>query len=181
MDVALFHYLNDTISNAFLDKVMPIVSDKFTWIPLYALFVIIAIFKFKIQAWKPILAIVITFLLAENVSNLIKHSLKRQRPNQIEETFSIKRVPGGSGYSTPSAHAANHFAIAVIVGLVFGLKWYWKVMLYAWAIVIGFSRIYNGVHFPSDVLIGFGLGGILALLVYILYAKLLFKPLEAVE
>lgn len=166
MDITLFHFLNDTISNAFLDKVMPIVSNKLTWIPLYALFVLIAIVKFKIQAWKPILAILITYLATENTSNLIKHSLKRKRPNQIEEVYAIKRVEGGSGYSTPSAHAANHMAIAVIVILVFNLKWPWQVLLYGWALLIGFSRIYNGVHFPSDVFIGFGLGGLIAILVY---------------
>jgi len=181
MDVSLFHLINDTISNAFLDEAMPIISNKFTWIPLYALFIIIALVKFKVQAWKPILAIVLTFALTDLASNGIKHSLKNKRPNQIKEIQSIKRVEGGSGYSTPSAHAANHFAIAVIVGLVLGLGWGWKLLLYIWAIVIGFSRIYNGVHFPSDVFIGFGLGGVIALLIFALYAKFLFKPTRLEE
>lgn len=180
MDVKLFHFLNDAISNSFLDQFMPIVSNKFTWIPLYLLFVIIAVLQFKKQSWKPIVAILVTFLVTELTCNLLKNSLKRKRPNNIESVMAIKRVEGGSGYSTPSAHAANHMAIAVVVCLLFRMHWFWKILIYCWAILIGFSRIYNGVHFPSDVLIGFGLGGVLALLVFWLYSKYL-KPLSSIS
>jgi len=179
MDVALFHFINDTISNAFLDQVMPIISNKLTWIPLYALFIIVAVVKFKRQSWKVILAMIITFAITDLTSNAIKHSLKNKRPNQVEEIFAIKRVEGGSGYSTPSSHAANHMAIAVVVGLLLSLKWGWKLVLYAWAILIGFSRIYNGVHFPSDIFIGFGLGGLIAIIVYLLYKR--FIPIRAIQ
>lgn len=172
MDDQLFHLLNDIASNSFLDKVMPVVSNKLVWIPLYVLMVLIAILKFKKQSWKPVLVILITFLATELISNGLKHSFKKKRPNQIESVYAIKRVAGGSGYSLPSAHAANHMALAVIFGLVLGLKWGWKLLLYVWAIVIGFSRIYNGVHFPSDVIIGFGIGGLTALGIYTLYQLL---------
>lgn len=176
MDVSLFHYINDTISNAILDQAMPIISNKLTWIPLYVLFILIALVKFKKQSWKAILAILVTFVATDLGSNAVKHGLKNKRPNQIEELYAIKRVEGGSGFSTPSNHAANHMALAVIVGLVLVLSWPWKMLLYVWAILIGISRIYNGVHFPSDVLIGFGIGGLIALLVYVLYLR--FIPMK---
>jgi undecaprenyl-diphosphatase len=115
--------------------------------------------------------LVLAFGLTDFVSNTIKHTLKNPRPNHVESLYSIKRVEGGSGYSTPSSHAANHMAIAICASAVLGLAWGWRLLLFAWAILIGFSRVYNGVHFPSDVLIGFALGGLIAMLCYFLYKK----------
>lgn len=172
MDLELFHLINNTISNSFFDEWMPIISNKLTWIPLYVLFVIIAVVKFKKRSWLPVLALIIAFGLTDLISNSIKKTLKNPRPNHVESLYSIKRVEGGSGYSTPSSHAANHMAIAICASAVLGLAWGWRLLLFAWAVLIGFSRIYNGVHFPSDVLIGFALGGVIALISFKIFQLL---------
>ena len=172
MDLELFHFLNNTISNSFLDRWMPLVSNKFTWIPLYVLLVALVVWKKKKKSWLALLILVASFGVTDLVSNGIKHTLKNPRPNHVKELYSIKRVEGGSGYSTPSSHAANHMAIAVCAASVLSLAWGWSILLYFWAVLIGFSRIYNGVHFPSDVLIGFALGGFIAILLSLLYHQL---------
>ncbi len=178
MDQEIFHFINYTMSNVVLDFLMPLVSNKWIWGPLYLIFIWIAYKKFKVQAWKPILFILLSYLLTELSSNAFKHLLKRQRPNQIEGMYAIKRVEGGSGYATPSAHAANHFAIALVVGVVLFLGKSWRILLLIWAVLIGFSRIYNGVHFPSDVLTGFALGGLIAFLLILVWQKAVLKSID---
>jgi len=170
MDIAIFHFINYQLSNGFFDWIMPYISNKWVWTPLYLLFIIVAIKKYKVQSWKPILGIVLCYVATEMSSNMVKHTLKRTRPNNIESIHAVKRVEGGSGFSMPSSHAANHMALAIVVGALLGLSKGWRLLLYFWAIVIGFSRIYNGLHFPSDVLVGWGLGALIAL-VFIILAK----------
>lgn len=178
MDLELFHFLNNTISNSFLDEWMPVVSNKYVWIPLYVLFIVIAIVKYKAKSWLPIMALILAFAVTDLTSNAIKHALKNPRPNQVESLYAIKRVEGGSGYSTPSSHAANHMAIAIVAGSVLSLGWGWRFLLYAWAVLIGFSRIYNGVHFPSDVLLGFALGSLVAVVLNLLYSYIKTQKLK---
>jgi undecaprenyl-diphosphatase len=69
-------------------------------------------------------------------------------------------VPCGSGFSFPSSHAVNHFALAAFLYLT--TQWIplkWRFFWYVWAFSISFAQVYSGVHYPSDVLIG-GLIGI---------------------
>ncbi len=169
MDKTLFHFINYQISNGFFDAIMPIISNKFIWIPIYILFIVLAIKKFKSKAWLPILFIFFAYLVTEQTCNLVKHTFKRQRPNQIKELYAIKRIEGGSGYSTPSAHAANHLAIAIVASTILGFSSFGHFLILLWAIIIGFSRIYNGVHFPSDIFIGFAVGGFISIALLILY------------
>jgi len=173
MDIALFHFINYDLSNGFFDWIMPLISNKWLWTPIYLLFIAVAIKKYKVQSWKPLLVIVLCYVTTEMASNAIKHTLKRTRPNNIESLHAVKRVGGGSGYSMPSAHAANHIALAIVVSFLLGLTTGWRVLLYVWAVLIGFSRIYNGLHFPSDVLIGWALGATIAFIFIVLYQRLL--------
>ncbi|RZL15228.1 MAG: phosphatase PAP2 family protein, partial [Pedobacter sp.] len=87
------------------------------------------------------------------------------------------RVPCGSGYSFPSAHATNHFGIAVFLILVFYKKW--KPILplgLLWAFSIAFAQVYVGVHYPVDIICGSLLGTLLGFisfrLVKIIYTDL---------
>ena len=85
----------------------------------------------------------------------------------------IHRVGCGSGYSFPSAHATNHFAIAVFLIVIFYDKW--KPILpigLFWAFIISFAQVYVGVHYPVDVMCGMVLGVMIGLFTSKLYKNI---------
>ncbi|WP_448635535.1 phosphatase PAP2 family protein [Pedobacter panaciterrae] len=128
------------------------------------------------KGWYIIGMLLVTFAIGDMVaSRLIKPAVARIRPcNEITLANDIiHRVPCGSGYSFPSAHATNHFAIAVFLIFVFYDRW--KPVLpigLFWAFIISFSQIYVGVHYPIDTMVGAILGTLIGLLTSKIYKKL---------
>lgn len=82
----------------------------------------------------------------------------------------------GSGYSFPSSHATNHFALGIFSAYTIKKKWVWVAGI-AWAVLVAYSQIYVGVHFPGDVLVG----GILGIIIGILVGKLYLKVYKGLE
>jgi undecaprenyl-diphosphatase len=108
-------------------------------------------------------------------SRVIKPLVARIRPcNDLSLADElIHRVPCGSGYSFPSAHATNHFAIALFLIFVFYDKW--KPILpiaLIWAFIISFSQIYVGVHYPIDTMAGAILGSSIGIATSFIYKKI---------
>ena len=100
--------------------------------------------------------------LADGISShIIKPWIERIRPcNLAEFTLEITtRVHCGSGFSFPSSHASNHFALATFIGLaLYDISpWFLRIGL-VWAAIISFAQVYVGVHFPIDVFSGMLLG-----------------------
>lgn len=99
-------------------------------------------------------------------ASLIKPIFIRLRPcnNPYIKDIVHLIVPCGSGYSFPSSHAANHFALGVFAAITFNkiAKWVWIAGL-LWAFSVAYAQVYVGVHFPGDVLAGAALGIIIAL------------------
>ncbi len=89
------------------------------------------------------------------LSTILTHGLKitiqRQRPFDTY-SFIVKRTEGG-GYSFPSGHTSAAFCTATSLSLLFP-KWYVIAPSYVWAASVGYARLYQGVHYPSDVLAG---------------------------
>ena len=175
-DTSLFLDIHRGLSNGFFDWLMPLLRNRYFWSPLY-LFIIIFCFKqYKKRGWYIIGGLLLTFALGDlTASRLIKPFVARLRPCNEPDlaAYIIHRVPCGSGYSFPSAHATNHFAIAVFLIMVFYPKW--KPILplaLSWAFIISFSQIYVGVHYPLDTLAGAALGTIVGLLTFKLYQRL---------
>lgn len=120
-----------------------------------------------------LLFIVLTVGTADGVSShLIKKNVKRIRPCNTEELYTIPRVRCGSGYSFTSSHAANHFGLSVFLILAVAKRRSVKVLLLFWAFMVSFSQIYVGVHYPLDVIAGGILGAFIAYVFWILYKKL---------
>jgi membrane-associated phospholipid phosphatase len=106
---------------------------------------------------------------------MVKKWVKRERPCQdpVVSKTDILRVPCGTGYSFPSTHATDHFAMAIFMILIFYKKWrwiwFWGIL---WAGIISFSQIYVGVHFPIDVFCGTLYGILVGWLFSLLFKKI---------
>jgi len=175
-DTELFLKIHRSLGNDFFDFIMPLLRNRFFWAPLYLFIIVFCIKQYKKQGYYIIIGILITFAAGDLVaSRLIKPNVQRIRPcNEVTLVNKIiKRVPCGSGYSFPSAHATNHFAIAIFLISVFYRKW--KLILpigLTWAALIAFAQIYVGVHYPIDTVVGAILGTCIGLIISTIYKKL---------
>ena len=177
-DTELFLKIHQGLSNSFFDWLMPLLRNKFFWSPLYLFIIIFCIRQYKKTGIYIIGGLLLTFALGDVIcSKVIKPNVNRVRPcNEITLADQIiHRVPCGTGKSFPSAHATNHFGIAVFLIGVFYRKW--RAILpigLAWAAIISFAQVYVGVHYPIDVVGGMVLGTIIALFTLFIYQKV--KP-----
>jgi membrane-associated phospholipid phosphatase len=179
LDRQWFIAVNTGLSNPFFDLLMPILRNPPTWIPLYVFIIGYSIYRYRKTGLYFVLGIVLTFAITDGISaGLLKHWIKRVRPcNDVSmQAHVISRIGCCSGYSFPSAHAFNHFAIALFIAVVLGsrYRWIWPVGL-LWAASISFAQVYVGVHYPIDVtvggIMGAGFGTVFAML-YNKYFKL---------
>jgi undecaprenyl-diphosphatase len=171
VDTELFLFING-IHSPFWDKVMWFISGKIQWLPLYIILAGWVIYRFR---WKAVLVFVLTALLitaSDQLSvRLFKEVFQRLRPCRNEEIMNLVHMVNdycGGMYGFVSNHAANTFALASFTALIFRKRTY-TVFIYFWALVVSYSRIYLGVHYPGDVIGGALLGVVLALLAYWLY------------
>ncbi len=167
IDEYLFRLINSIGWND-MDPFMILISSKWIWIPLY-LFIIYKIYqKFPEQIFKILLSIGALIFLADFGSvHLFKEIFERTRPCHVLDSIRIVDGCGGQ-YGFISSHASNTFAIAFFISLLFR-KRITFILLFSWAVLIGFSRIYLGVHYPFDILGGMFWGLFVSLLIYLTY------------
>jgi len=161
-DKELFLFLNG-FNNGFWDVVMTWLSNKFFWIPLYALFIYWIIRDHRKDAVWIILSVVLLVVISDQVSvHGFKNVFLRLRPchdPELEGLVHIVNGKCGGRYGFYSSHASNHFALAVFFSILFSNKFrFITPVLLGWAAIVSYSRIYLGVHFPVDVLAGAVMG-----------------------
>lgn len=167
-----FLWMNES-HNVFFDSFMWLYSGKIVWIPL--IIVALIVFTYKVP-WKISLLIIICFALLATLSDqisasVIKPIFERLRPTHhpdFREYVSIVRGYRGGKYGFVSSHSANGFGIATFTSLLFRYRRY-TIVIFTWALITAYSRIYLGVHFISDILGGMLLGLTLGLLVYYIF------------
>lgn len=164
LDTALFHFINGTLSNPFFDWLMPLLSGghgAMQWfVPVVALSVMAAVFFGNARTRLCVIMMVMVVALGDPlILNTIKHAVARPRPC-IALTHVVERLGCTHSGSMPSAHAGNWFAVTMILFLFYRRKLWIFLPTLAMAIAVSFSRVYNGVHYPGDVLAGaiFGAG-----------------------
>lgn len=153
-------------NSSFWDDVMWWISDSKFGIPFYILFIILAI---RFYGVKKGIMIIVLAALAVGIADLsakylFKEIFQRYRPSHhlvlSKHIHFIHNYKGGM-YGFVSSHSANMFALATTLGLFYSFKNRWLIyLLFLWAGLIAYSRVYLGVHYPSDVFVG-GLLGVL--------------------
>lgn len=157
IDTNLFLFLNRHHSS-FWDIVMWWASDKFTWIPLYGLVLWLLVKQNPRKIGLLLLMIVSLVLISDQSANLAKYVFARLRPSHepaLQGMLHLVRNYAGGALGFYSGHASSSFAVAVFAISLAGSrnKWLVPVML-LYATLVSYSRIYLGVHYPGDVLVG---------------------------
>ena len=165
--------------NDFFDAVMYCASDKLFWIPFYALILFFLIRNYKKFCLYILIAISATITLSDQTaSGLIKDSVKRLRPSHepsLIPFIHLSKAGAGGNYGFVSSHSANAFALLTFLFFLLPSKYNWlKTSLLFWALLVSYSRIYNGVHYPSDVIGGAIVGVISGGVIWCLF-RLIFK------
>ena len=159
-----------------LDQAMFTMSKTFFWIPLFALLLYWIIREYKWNAWMVLIGIGLTVLLADQItSTLMKPFFARPRPSNEPTLTGLVHLVNdyhGGKYGFASSHAANTFGVAAFVWLLFRKNKKWIALLFVWALVVTYTRIYLGVHYPGDVLVGGMVGIACAVFSYWIYDRL---------
>jgi len=165
-DTSLFYFFNVKLQNGIFDFLMPILTNLDYWrIPLGMMVVLLLIFGKK-RGRIAVLLLVVGIALSDQLcNNVLKPLIQRIRPcNVLEEIHLL--VNCTRAYSFPSSHAMNIFTGCILFSYSYPKS---KVILLIIAVLVSYSRIYVGVHYPFDVLAGVILGIFCAFIIITLF------------
>lgn len=158
IDTQVFLALNG-LHAPYFDVFMKLFTGKWIWVPMYAAVLFAVVRNYR---WRQTLAVLVCVALAITIADqvcatLIRPEVCRLRPSNPENPLSemVHIVGGyrGGSYGFPSCHAANSFALASFLTLLFANRKL-SLFIFAWAVLNSYSRVYPGVHYPGDLLVG---------------------------
>ena len=177
LDTDLFLFLNE-LNSPFWDTIMYWISHKFFWVPFYGFLVFLLYRKYELQkAIILTLLIIATFALCNTLSvEAFKNVFHRLRPCHNEEIKGLVHLVNdhcGGQWGFVSSHASNVFGLATITSFFLSKKIkYFAFLIFFWAALVSYSRIYLGVHYPLDIACGALLGISIGSIVFFLAQKL---------
>jgi undecaprenyl-diphosphatase len=177
LDTQAFLWLNSFHSET-LDSMMLWITGRNSWFPLYAIIIGSIIWSQKRKSIEILLMIIFSIIISDQVcSSILKPFIHRFRPCHEPVIQDLVHLVGNCGgqFGFCSSHAANTFALVTCLILVFGKHLVGIKYLYIWAIIVSYSRIYVGVHYPLDVLSGAGIGVSSSLFCHKIYHYYLLK------
>lgn len=174
-DQNLLLYLNG-LHNTLGDYFMPVFTGKWIWVPMYAsiLYVLLKNFNWKVVLFC-LIGIALTITFADQVcATVIRPIVERPRPSNpaspIADLVHIVNGRRGGGFGFPSCHASNSFGLAFFLVFLFRKRWL-SIFICAWAVVNCYTRIYLGLHYPGDLVVGMLVGLCGAMLMYYLLTR----------
>jgi len=181
IDTRLFLFLN-SFNNEVFDIVMSYITITATWIPFYILLIYFIYKKYKFKYGSYILIFLILSIAAADFGSvhLFKNVFHRLRPCHnidLQDLIHLVNSKCGGQFGFISSHAANVFSIAMFISLLFKNKYVWISMM-IWAMLISYSRIYLGVHYPGDILGGALWGMLVSYLFYSINKRLILSKLQ---
>lgn len=159
LDSDIFLFFNNGFRSQFFDRAMMLFTGKFIWVPMYA--TLLLLFA-RTQRWRVLLAFTVCVAAAialtdQTCATLIRPMVERLRPSNLSNPMAefARIVDGyrGGSYGFPSCHAANSFALAVFMAMAVGRRSF-TLFIIGWAIMNSYSRLYIGVHYPGDLVVG---------------------------
>lgn len=158
-DQDFFRTINSGMNSSFLDWLMTNWRNPPTWIPLYAFMLFVLFRQYREKAVVIALFAGLAVGLSDQLSaSVVKPIVERLRPcadPSFSDQVRLLLTHCGAGFSFYSAHASNHFTIAVFfLSAIHHSKRWIAVLIYSWAAVVCFAQVYVGVHYPLDVITG---------------------------
>ena len=174
-DTSIFLAING-LHNAYWDNFMEMYSGRFIWLPLYLsiIYVMFRSFPWRVNVFC-LLVIALLILISDQVTgSLVRSAVGRLRPANTDNPISplVHIVDGyrGGRYGFPSAHSANCWGLTFFIIYVFR-RHILSATLVVWSIITCWSRMYLGVHYFGDILVGMLFGLVTATLVYYFFQK----------
>ncbi len=178
-DKQLLVYLNNLGSESF-DGVWLLITNQFYLAPIF-LFIFYLLWK-KIgwkNLWIVLLFIALIIMVCDQTTNLFKYTFQRLRPvNDLEIKESLRILISRKSFSFFSGHASNSMATTLFIFLIFRKYYKYAFLLFLFPLIFAYSRIYLGLHFPTDILTGYFVGAIVGSFFYFIYKKANSEGLE---
>lgn len=159
-DKSVFLFLNNLGSEPF-DQFWVLITSTWIWIPLYIIFLYLLFKNYTVRNLVFILIfIALGVTVSDQLAGIFKTGIARLRPCHDPSLNHLMRVVKcGGQFGFYSSHAANTFFIANFMTLLLYKKFrFLPYILFSWAIIVSYSRIYLGVHFPMDIVMGAAMG-----------------------
>ncbi|WP_312389051.1 phosphatase PAP2 family protein [Chryseobacterium sp.] len=176
-DKKVFLFLNNLGDNSF-DQFWMMISSTWIWVPLYIIFCYFLFKNYKLRSLVFILIFVgIAVTVSDQLASVFKFGVARLRPcHDPTLEHHMRIVKCGGQYGFYSAHASNTFLLATYLTILLRKKLRWfPYAIFAWAAIVSYSRIYLGVHFPVDILVGAFVGTLLGVIFGALAKKVINK------